>query len=137
MGKTKELPKDVRDKIVDVYKAGMGYKAISSWVHSLQKNIGYTLRRNGLKPCSVRQVPLLKKAHVQVRLKFANEHINAPRETGRRCCGQMRPKLSTLASTQLDIFEERKIQNMTLRTPSPPSSMVVEALCFWGGHRPT
>ena len=28
MGKTKELTKDVRDKIVDLHKAGMGYKTI-------------------------------------------------------------------------------------------------------------
>ncbi|KAJ8356630.1 hypothetical protein SKAU_G00194240 [Synaphobranchus kaupii] len=28
MGKTKELSKDVRDKIVDLHKAGMGYKTI-------------------------------------------------------------------------------------------------------------
>ncbi|KAI4888832.1 hypothetical protein NFI96_023936 [Prochilodus magdalenae] len=140
MGKTKELSKDFRDKIVDLYKAGMGYKAISKkldekvttvcaiirkWkkynitvnrprpgapckisprgvslimrkaknqprttreelVNDLKaagttvskKPIGNTLRRNGLKSCSARQVPLLKKAHVQARLKFANEHIN-------------------------------------------------------------
>ncbi len=29
MAKTKELFKDVRDKIVDLHKAGMGYKTIS------------------------------------------------------------------------------------------------------------
>ena len=29
MGKTKELSKDIRDKIVDQHKAGMGYKKIS------------------------------------------------------------------------------------------------------------
>ncbi len=29
MAKTKELSKDVRDKIVDVHKAGMGYKLIA------------------------------------------------------------------------------------------------------------
>ena len=28
MGKTKELPKDVRDKVVDLYEAGVGYKTI-------------------------------------------------------------------------------------------------------------
>ncbi|KAI4903007.1 hypothetical protein NFI96_012034, partial [Prochilodus magdalenae] len=129
MGKTKELSKDVRDKIVDLYKAGMGYKAISKkldekvttvgviirkWkkynitvnrprpgtpckisprgvslimrkaknqprttqeelVNDLKaagttvskKTIGNTLRCNGLKSYSARQVPLLKKAHVQ------------------------------------------------------------------------
>ena len=29
MGKTKELSKDVRDKVVELHKAGMGYKTIS------------------------------------------------------------------------------------------------------------
>ena len=29
MGKTKELSKDIRDKIVDLHKVGMGYKKIS------------------------------------------------------------------------------------------------------------
>jgi transposase len=29
MGKTKQLSNDIRDKIVDLHKAGMGYKAIS------------------------------------------------------------------------------------------------------------
>ncbi len=47
MAKTKEMSEDVRVKIVDLHKAGMGYKT-----------------------------PLLKKAHVQARLKFANEHLN-------------------------------------------------------------
>jgi transposase len=140
MGKTRELSKDIRDKIVDLHKAGMGYKTISKqlgekvttvgaiirkWkthkvtdnrprsgaphkispravslivrkvrakpsttreelVNDLKaagttvtkKTIGNTLRRNGLKSCSARKVPLLKKAHVQARLKFANDHLN-------------------------------------------------------------
>ncbi len=137
MAKTKELSKDVRDKIVDLHKAGMGYKTIAKqlgekvttvgaiirkwkkhkttvnlpWtgapckissrgvslimrtmrnqprttredlVNDLKaagtivtkKTIGNILRREGLKSCSARKVPLLKKAHVQARLKFAND----------------------------------------------------------------
>ncbi len=38
-----------------------------------KKTIGNTLCREGLKSCSARKVPLLKKAHVQARLKFAND----------------------------------------------------------------
>ena len=34
MGKTKELSKDIRDTIVDLHKAGMGYKKISNLVRS-------------------------------------------------------------------------------------------------------
>ena len=43
-----------------------------------KKTIGNTLRRNGLKYCSTRKVPLLKEAHG--RLKFANEHLNDSKE---------------------------------------------------------
>ncbi len=45
-----------------------------------KKTIGNTLRREGLKSCSARKVPLLKKAQVQARLKFANEHLNDSEE---------------------------------------------------------
>ncbi len=38
-----------------------------------KKTIGNTVRREGLKSCSARKVPLLKKAHVQACLKFAND----------------------------------------------------------------
>src|SRR4029434_4436242 len=33
-----------------------------------------------VKSCSARKVPLLKKAHAQGRLKFANEHLNDSKE---------------------------------------------------------
>ncbi len=128
MAKTKELSKDVRDKIVDLHNAGMGYKTIAKqlgekvttvgaiirkWkkhkitvslprsgapckfsprgvsmimrtvrnqprttrkdlVNDLKvagtivtkKTIGNTLRREGLKSCSDRKAPLLKKVKV-------------------------------------------------------------------------
>ncbi len=49
------------------------------------------------------------------------------RRTGWKCCGQMRPKSSFLASTQLTVFGGG---GMTPRTPSPLSNMEVETLCF-------
>ncbi len=42
----------------------------------------------------------------------------------------MRPKASSLASTQLAIFGGGEMLPMTPRTPSPPSNMEVETLCF-------
>jgi len=38
--------------------------------------ISNTLRRQGIKSCSARRVPLLKPVHVQARLKFAREHMD-------------------------------------------------------------
>ncbi len=38
-----------------------------------KKTTGNTLHHEGLKSCSACKVPLLKKAHVQARLKFAND----------------------------------------------------------------
>ena len=142
MGKTKELSKDIRDKIIDLHKAGMGYKKISKQLgeklttveaihrkwkkHKVTANlprsgaprkisprgismmtrkvrdhpsttqeelvndlkavgttvtkrtISNTLHREGLKSCCACKVPLLKKAHVQARLKFAKEHLDDP-----------------------------------------------------------
>ncbi len=42
--------------------------------------ISNTLRRQRLKSCSARRVPLLKPVHVQARLKFAREHLDDPEE---------------------------------------------------------
>ncbi|KAK3526822.1 hypothetical protein QTP70_034612 [Hemibagrus guttatus] len=42
--------------------------------------ISNTLRRQGLKSCSARSVPLLKPVHVRARLKFAREHLDDPEE---------------------------------------------------------
>ena len=144
MVKTKELSKDIRDKIVYLHKAGMGYKKISKQLgeklttvgaiirkwkkHKVTANlpqsgapckispcgistmmrkvrdqpsttqeelvndlkavgttvtkitISNTLHCEGVKSCCMRKVPLLKKAHVQARLKFAKEHLDDPEE---------------------------------------------------------
>ncbi|KAK3561326.1 hypothetical protein QTP86_030623 [Hemibagrus guttatus] len=42
--------------------------------------ISNTLRRQGLKSCSARRVPLLKPVYVRARLKFAREHLDDPEE---------------------------------------------------------
>ena len=45
MGKTKELSKDIRDKIVDLHKAGMGYKKISKQLGEKLKTVGAIIRK--------------------------------------------------------------------------------------------
>ncbi len=174
MVKTKELSKDVRDKIVDLHKAGMDYKTVTKQLGEKQTTVGViickhkitvnllwtgapwfsvimrmvrnqprttredlindlkaagtivtkktisTLRREELKSCSACKVPLLKKAHVQAHLKFP-----MIQRIGWKCCGQMRPKSSCLASTQLTVFGGGGMLPMTPITPSPPSNMEV------------
>uniref|UniRef100_A0A803JPD6 Transposase Tc1-like domain-containing protein n=1 Tax=Xenopus tropicalis TaxID=8364 RepID=A0A803JPD6_XENTR len=194
MGKTKELSKDVRDKIVDLHKAGMGYKTISKklgekvttvgaivrkWkehkmtinrprsgaprkisprgvsmilrevkkhprttreelVNDLKlagttvtkKTIGNTLHRNGLKSCRARKVPLLKKAHVQARLKFANEHLNDSVSDWEKVLWSDETKIELFGINSTRCVWRKK--NATPKTPSPPSSMGVETFCFGG-----
>ena len=45
-----------------------------------KRTINNTLHREGSKSCCAHKVPLLKKAHVQARLKFAKEHLDDPEE---------------------------------------------------------
>uniref|UniRef100_A0A8C7HIG2 ATP-binding cassette sub-family A member 5-like n=1 Tax=Oncorhynchus kisutch TaxID=8019 RepID=A0A8C7HIG2_ONCKI len=54
--------------------------------------ISNTLRRQGLKSCSARRVPLLKPVHVQARLKFARSIWVIQKKIGRMSYGQMKPK---------------------------------------------
>ncbi len=104
MRTVRNQPRTTREDLVNDLKA--------AGILVTKKTIGNTLRREGLKSCS--KVPLLKKAHVQARLKSANEHLNDSEENWVKVLwsggGGMLP--------------------MTLRTPSPPSNMEVETLCF-------
>ena len=45
MGKTKELSKDIRDKIVDQHKAGMGYKKIGKQLSEKLTTVGAIIRK--------------------------------------------------------------------------------------------
>ncbi len=58
-------PRTTREDLVNDLKA--------AGIIVTKKTIGNTLRREGLKSCSACKVPLLKKAHVQARLKVSND----------------------------------------------------------------
>ncbi len=45
MGKTKELSKDTRDKIVDLHKAGMGYRTIGKQLGEKATTVGAVIRK--------------------------------------------------------------------------------------------
>ncbi len=72
MRTVRNQPRTIREDLVNDLKA--------AGTIVTKKTIGNTLRHEGLKSCSARNVPLLKKAHVQARLKLANEHINDSEE---------------------------------------------------------
>ncbi|KAK6327560.1 hypothetical protein J4Q44_G00032050 [Coregonus suidteri] len=72
MRKVRDQPRTTRQDLVnDLKRAGTTVS---------KKTISNTLRRHGLKSCSAHKVPLLKPAHVQARLKFANDHLDDPEE---------------------------------------------------------
>ncbi len=64
--------------------------------------ISNTLRRQGLKSCSARRVPLLKR--IQKRI-------------GRMSYGQMKPKYNFLVKTQLVVFGGERMLSCIQRTP--------------------
>ncbi|KAJ4921722.1 hypothetical protein JOQ06_011223 [Pogonophryne albipinna] len=72
---TRTVSKDPRntrgDLVNDLQRAG---------TKVTKATISNTLRRQGLKSCSARRVPLLKPVHVQARLKFDREHLDDPEE---------------------------------------------------------
>ncbi len=76
--------------------------------------ISNTLRRQGLKSCSARRVPLLKPVHVQARLKFAREHLDDPEEDWENV---MKPKYNFLVKTQLVVFGGERMLSCIQRTP--------------------
>ena len=45
MGKTRELSKDIRDKIVDLHKAGMGYRTIGKQLGEKATTVGTIIRK--------------------------------------------------------------------------------------------
>ncbi len=45
MAKTKELSKDVRDKIVNLHKAGMDYKTIANQLGEQVTTVGVNIRK--------------------------------------------------------------------------------------------
>ncbi len=88
--------------------------------------ISNTLRRQGLKSCSARRVPLLKPVHVQARLKFSRENLDDPEEDWENV---MKPKYNFLVKTQLVVFGGERMMSCIQRTPYLLWSMGVETSC--------
>ena len=72
MRKVRDQPSTSQEELVN------DLKAVGTTV--TKRTISNTLQREGLKSCCAHKLPLLKKAHVQARLKFAKEHLDDPEE---------------------------------------------------------
>ena len=72
MRKVRDQPRTTWEELVNDLKA--------AGTTVTKMTIGNTLCHNGLKSCRAHKVPLLKKAHVQARLKFATEHLDDSEE---------------------------------------------------------
>ena len=84
MRKVRDQPNTAQEELVN------GLKAVGTTV--TKGTISNTLHHEGLKYCCARKVPLLKKAHIQARLKFAKEHLDDPEEAWEKVMWSMRPK---------------------------------------------
>ena len=93
MRKMRDQPRTTREELVD------DLKAVGSSV--TKQTIGNTIRLHGLKSSSAARLPLLKKTHVQTRLRFANEQKDWD-----KLLWSDENKLSSLSSTRLAVSEE-------------------------------
>ena len=98
---------------------------VGEYVH--RTTITRVLHKSVLYGRVARRKPLLKVNHKKSRLEFATSHVEPT--CGRRCSGQMRPKLNFLASMQNAMYGGNLALPITLSTPSQQWNMVVVALC--------
>ncbi|KAK3561048.1 hypothetical protein QTP86_026390 [Hemibagrus guttatus] len=70
--------------------------------------ISNTLRRQGLKSCSARRVPLLKPVHVRARLKFAREHLDDPEEDWENVIWSDETKIELFGKNSTCVVEEKE-----------------------------
>ena len=85
MWKVRDQPRTTRQDLVN--------DLMSARTTVSKKTISNTLRRHGLKSCSARTIPLLKPAHVQAHLKFANDHLDDPEEEWEKVMGSDETKI--------------------------------------------
>ncbi|KAI4874892.1 hypothetical protein NFI96_034464 [Prochilodus magdalenae] len=82
--------------------------------------ISNTLRRQGLRSCSARRVPLLKPVHIQARLKFAREHLDVPEEYWENVIWSDETKVELFGkNTTRRVWRKSEMRSCIQRTPIP------------------
>ncbi len=93
MAETEELSKDVRDRIVDLHKAGMGFKTIAKQlgekvttvgaiIHKWKKHkITVSLPRTGA-PFKISPLSRHRKLEIQLRVKTDSLYLTTPEHSG-------------------------------------------------------
>ena len=121
MRTVRNQPRTTREDLVNDLKA--------AGTMVTKKTIGNTLRCEGLKSCNTHTVPCWRKHMYRPVWSLSMNIWMIQRRTRWKCYGKMRPKSSSLASTQLAVFGGGMLP-MTPKTPSPPWNTEVEILCF-------
>ena len=70
MVKTRELCKDIRDKIVDLHKAGMGYRTIGQQLGEKATTVGAIIRK--WKKCKMTSITLGLGFHARSHLELGS-----------------------------------------------------------------
>ncbi len=99
--------------------------------------ISNTLRRQGLKSCSARHVPLLKPVHVQARLKFAREHLDDPEEDWENVIWSDETKIELFGKNLTCRVWRRKNAELHPKNTTPTVKHGVETSFFCKGTRTT
>ena len=87
----------------------------------------------GLKSCSTRKTPLLKKYHL---FSLTRKTLRRRTNFGTRFCGRMRPKLNFMGTMTSRLYGGKRARPTTQRTQSLRSSMAGETSCYRAAFRP-
>ncbi|KAK6306446.1 hypothetical protein J4Q44_G00233710 [Coregonus suidteri] len=124
MRKVRDQPRTTRQHLVnDLKRAGTTVS---------KKTISNTLRRHGLKSCSARKVTLLKPAHVQARLKFANDHLDDPEEEWEKVMWSDETKIELFGLNSTRRVWRKKKDEYNPKNTIPTVKHGGENIILWG-----